>query len=182
MTNKPGQIEHGFEQAASTLLQTEQGYYPAEVSWPELDANLSEFDVRLVQFDSYGTPNVIVMSVLNSTQRDDFVGAELRKHYLERIAEAIYASGRTLSVRVSVVLVSQDVLSAREARHRLGMVVLGRRPLREAGFYWVTPRERRFQSGSRFLLLASNSALNPCNPEPNIFTRLLRYEIGRAHV
>ena len=174
MTNEPLQMEHVFRRAASTELQNKQGYFPAQVAWPELDTKLGEFDERLVQFDSYGTPSVILITVLEASRRHAFESGDLRKHYLDVVTEAMAAHAGPQSVRVSVVLIAEDALSGRSARGRLRSVRIGKRPLREVGFFWVSPRRKRFQSGYRFFSPAPNSALNPCNPEPNLFAKLLK--------
>ena len=174
MTSESLRVEREFEQAASTQLQKEQGYYPAEATWPELDARLGEFDVRLVQFDTYGFPAVIVMKVLDGVQREAFIGGELREHYLKLGTEAVEAVAGSRNVRVSVVLIGEKPLTARTTRRCLRTERVSRRPLRTVGFYWASPAERRFQSGYRSFSFASDSVLNPCDPDPNIFTRLLR--------
>ena len=47
MTREPSQMEHVFRHAASTELQNKQGYYPARVAWPEMDAQLVSESVAL---------------------------------------------------------------------------------------------------------------------------------------
>ncbi len=174
MTREALTVEHEYQQAAAATLQNQQGYYPAELVLPEVDRKLSMFDVRLVQLDSYGTPNVIVMSVLDATQREQFVAGELRQHYLSAATEATQAFDPNKGIHVSVILIAKDPLSRRQERQHLRRVPLSRKPVREVGFYWISPGHKRFQSGYRFLSLAPNSALNPCHPENNLFTWLLR--------
>ena len=167
-------MERAFEQAAATALQNQQGYYPISVALPGAEGFLAEFDYRLVQLDSYGTPNVVLMRVLDGEDRRAFLSGGLRKRMLESAKQAAASVEGNKSVHVSIALISAEPLSRREARMNLGSVKLSRKPTLEVGVYWVTPTRRRFQSGHHFLSPAPNRSLNPCYPEPNIFSQLLR--------
>ncbi len=193
MTDNQQQPEHSFLRAASAALQEQQGFYPAEVAAPELDEMLTDFDVRLVQTDTYGRPSIMLMSVLSEQQREQYATGELRVCCLAAVTEALRTFRPESEVRVSVVLISPAPLSVRQTRRQLRRERISRgfdklttpsmsrgRPLQDVGFYWVSPRTKSFQSGYRFFSLAANSALNPCNPEPNVFTRLLRRGWGRV--
>ena len=183
MTDQALSEAQGFQGAASSVLQVEQGYYPLEMALPELDAKLSDFDVRLVQLDTYDVPAVILMSVVDDSAEDRFADGALRREYCDRIAKALEDFRPGKPVRVSVVLVGEEALTSRTARRRLRSERMSRKPERAVGFYWVCPSRKRFQSGYRFFSFASNAALNPCNPEANVFTRLLRRgwsEVGEA--
>lgn len=176
-------IERRYQQAAAWALQDQQGYYPLELVSPELDAALIRFEVRLAQETTSGPLAVMLMTVLDADQRRRFQTGKLKEELLG-ILRTASQSAPAVPCRFIVVLVGEEPLGP-EARTLRGTPPLSRRPLREVAFYWVSPRAKRFQSGYHFFSLARNRELNPCDPEPNLFSSLLRRgwtEVrGQAH-